>query len=219
MYIILQKYVFLHRKYALRVMKILLVDNYDSFVYNIVGLLQQCRRLMGDIEWDIAMNDNIPIEHLNMYDAVILSPGPGLPAEAGDLMELIGLCVETHPVLGICLGCQAIAEYYGAKLSQLTMPRHGHVSQLCGIVPDDRLLGPYAGVGIQVGRYHSWVIDEPTVGKDSGLEITSRDEEGNVMSIAHSQRPVYGLQFHPESVNTPEGLSILLRFLSECRSS
>lgn len=198
-------------------MKILLVDNYDSFVYNIVGLLRQCREVMdggGGLEWDVVRNDEIPPGGMEGYDAVILSPGPGIPSEAGDMMRLIGRCVGTHAILGVCLGCQAIAEYFGAGLCRLPVPRHGHRSRLEGIATDDDLLGGLAGdEEMLVGRYHSWVIDGNTIGDDSELMITSRDEEGNIMSVSHRWLPVYGVQFHPESINTPQGIKIMQRFI------
>lgn len=195
-------------------MKILLVDNYDSFVYNIVGLLRQCREEMDGIpEWDVVRNDRIPIGHMDGYDAIILSPGPGIPSEAGDMMRLIEQCAGSHPMLGVCLGCQAIAEYFGAGLCRLPLPRHGHRSRLEGIVAEDDLLGGMAGEEMLVGRYHSWVIDGNTIGEDSELMITSRDEEGNIMSVSHRRLPVYGVQFHPESINTPQGIRIVRRFL------
>lgn len=195
-------------------MKILLIDNYDSFVYNIVGLLQRCRRTYKELKWEIAMNDCIPFDNLSDYDAVILSPGPGIPSEAGKLMTLLRECHSTHPTLGICLGCQAIAEFFGASLCCLTLPYHGHCSELRNINKDDDLVGFYHDTDAKVGRYHSWVIDDRSINKDSALIVTSRDEDDNIMSIRHRHLPLYGVQFHPESIISEGGEQLLLNFIT-----
>ena len=195
-------------------MKILLIDNYDSFVYNIVGLLQRCRKKQSDLAWDVAMNDSIPFDHLSDYDAIILSPGPGVPSEAGEMMRLLGECVATHPILGICLGCQAIAEFFGATLRCLPLPCHGHCSELRHIDKEDEIVGFYHQRIGKVGRYHSWVIDDTSVADNSPIIVTSRDEDGNIMSIRHQELPCYGVQFHPESIISEGGEQLLLNFLS-----
>ena len=190
-------------------MKILIIDNYDSFVYNIVGLLQKCRHEFTNLEWDVAKNDHIPLNHTSRYDAIILSPGPGIPSEAGQLIALIRQCKTTHPILGICLGCQAIAECFGCRLKQLERPRHGHQSTLKEIDPEDSIIGFYDNSSGIVGRYHSWVIDETSIEKNTPIIITSRDEDGNIMSIRHSTLPIYGVQFHPESIISENGEQVI----------
>lgn len=194
-------------------MKILLIDNYDSFVFNIVGLLRQCRREFPCLEWDVVKNDRVTLPEAEGYDGLILSPGPGLPAEAGRMPEVIKRCAGRIPILGVCLGCQAIAEAFGCGLRQLEAPRHGHPSPLHIEDPSDPLVGFLSGQRVTVGRYHSWVIDESTMTADTPLTVTSRDEDGLIMSISHRTHPLFGLQFHPESIITTHGPHLLLRFL------
>lgn len=200
-------------------MRILLIDNYDSFVYNIVGMLQQCRDTSSfdDLEWDVIRNDLLPYDGLDYYDALILSPGPGIPSEAGEMMRIINQCAETHPILGICLGCQAIAEYFGASLCQLSKPLHGHCSELQHIDPDDKLIGEFTGGRWRVGRYHSWMIDRQSIPKGGALLITSCDENENIMSVRHRHLPIFGTQFHPESIITENGIRIIYNFLNLVR--
>ena len=195
-------------------MKILLIDNYDSFVYNIVGLLQKCRLTFPDLEFDVIRNDRITLSDTARYDAIILSPGPGIPSEAGLLTAVIDHCKTTHPILGICLGCQAIAEQFGCLLRLLEKPRHGHCSTLCNVDEADPIVGFCNNEVAKVGRYHSWVIDEKSIPTDTPLVITSRDEDGNIMSVRHSTLPIFGLQFHPESIISNCGLRMLQNFLS-----
>lgn len=194
-------------------MNVLIIDNYDSFVYNIVGLLRECRDSAGAVpERDVVRNDAIPFESLGRYDAVILSPGPGVPDEAGELMRLVGEAAGRVPILGICLGHQAIAQYYGASLRQLSHPRHGHPSPLTYIDGSDLVMGICAERAATVGRYHSWTVDESTL--PDVLCVTSRDEEGNIMSLRHRTQPVYGMQFHPESIITSCGHSLMQSFIT-----
>lgn len=193
--------------------KLLLVDNHDSFVYNIVGLLERVRTIHSDLHftWDVILNDQISIGDVASYDALILSPGPGIPSEAGKLMEIISVYANKLPILGICLGFQAIAESFGAHLVHLPVTRHGHPSRLIGIDPADPLLGKLATTSPTVGRYHSWGI-APTSLPDT-LIATSFDEEGNLMSIRHRDLPLFGTQFHPESIISDCGLHILASYL------
>lgn len=199
-------------------MKILLIDNYDSFVYNIVGLLQKCSRIFPDLAWDVKRNDSVIASDTDSYDGIILSPGPGLPSEAGRLLDIIRYAAGRRPILGICLGCQAIAEHYGAKLRQLKSPRHGHCSQLNIIDDKDPVMGFLKKTHENnkhgmVGRYHSWVIDDESIPPTTPLCITSHDEEGHIMSIRHTELPIFGLQFHPESIISTDGPRILSNFL------
>lgn len=186
--------------------KILVVDNYDSFVYNLVQLLRESGRA-----FDIVRNDCIPFDRLSDYRRLLLSPGPGVPQEAGELLRLIGQCHATHSILGVCLGHQAIGEYFGAEVRQLSLPKHGHASPLRILEPDDTL---YRGVedGTIVGRYHSWVLDRDTF--PSCLHPTAVDEDGNIMSFTHRTLPVFGVQYHPESVITVQGQTIVRNWLS-----
>lgn len=195
-------------------MNILIIDNYDSFVYNIVGLLQRERAAGGwdKLEWDVVRNDAIPFDSLDRYDAIILSPGPGVPHEAGSLMRLVAEAAHI-PMLGICLGHQAIAQHYGARLCQLAHPRHGHPSVLTDIDSSDPLIGRCWGV--TVGRYHSWTVDESSL--PSCLRVTSRDEEGHIMSMRHESLPTFGVQFHPESIITTCGRKLLHNFIAYVR--
>lgn len=194
-------------------MNILIIDNYDSFVYNIVGLLRECRdRSCGGVDWRVVRNDDIPFAGLDGYDAVILSPGPGVPEEAGELMRLVDVAAGRLPMLGICLGHQAIAQYYGASLLQLSHPRHGHPSPLMDVDATDPVVGRCVGRDVTVGRYHSWTVDESTL--PDSLTVTSRDEEGHIMSLRHRSQPVYGVQFHPESIITTCGHTLLQSFIT-----
>ena len=194
-------------------MRLLIIDNHDSFVYNIVGLLRDCiRRGAVSLSWTIEKNDAVSFDRLHEYDALILSPGPGLPSEAGSLMRVIDLCADTKPMLGICLGCQAIAEYFGASLRHLDRPRHGHLSHLTGIGSDDELMGVFASRDVAVGRYHSWVVSDESL--PTQILVGARDEEGNIMSLRHVSLPIFGTQFHPESIVSGCGIDIMERFLS-----
>lgn len=196
-------------------MRILIINNHDSFVFNIVELLREISRDRDfrNLQWDMEMNDEIDIPGALTYDALILSPGPGIPEEAGQLMELMEKCANHLPILGICLGFQAIGEYFGAKLHKLPTPKHGHRSILRNIDPHDAVMGSLADRKVAVGRYHSWVIDRDTLPAE--LIATSFDEEGNIMSLRHKTLPVFGTQFHPESIITDCGQQILSAFLHQ----
>jgi anthranilate synthase component 2 len=187
---------------------ILVIDNHDSFVYNLVQLLRQ----NGRCRFEIISNDRIAHCHPRRFDKILLSPGPGIPEEAGDMPALIDQCKHTHPILGICLGHQAIAENFGASLQQLTSPRHGHSSPLNITDPGDPLFRQIPP-GTPIGRYHSWVIDP--AGLPACLKISSLDEEGHIMSFYHASLPIHGLQFHPESIITRHGRQIINNWLDE----
>ncbi|MDE5689998.1 MAG: aminodeoxychorismate/anthranilate synthase component II [Duncaniella sp.] len=198
-------------------MRLLIIDNHDSFVHNIIGLLRDCvSRMPFRLSWDVVKNDEIPFDCIDNYDALIISPGPGLPAEASGLMKAIDLCSQTKPILGICLGCQAIAEYFGGSLRHLDHPAHGHLSVLKNVDASDPLLGCVGSETIAVGRYHSWVVAKETL--PSSLAVSSQDEDGNIMSVRHTELPVFGLQFHPESIMSNCGTDIIGGFLSIVRS-
>lgn len=197
-------------------MKILIVDNHDSFVCNIIGLLQRIAREEPDVCWETAACDAVPFSRLHSFDAVILSPGPGLPSEAGSLMRVVAECEGEIPLLGICLGCQAIAEHHGLRLRRLPEPRHGHASRLVVADAADPVVGSFDAT--RIGRYHSWVIDPEAFASGSHpLKATSHDEEGNIMSISHRSLPVYATQFHPESIITTHGLEMMRGFIRQVR--
>lgn len=199
-------------------MRAVLIDNHDSFVYNIVGVLERIRseESFGELTWNVVRNDTVPVEAIERADAVILSPGPGVPSEAGALMEIIGRYVGEKPMFGICLGFQAIAEHFGGKLINLAETRHGHLSHLCGIDASDPVMGGLKGTTPCVGRYHSWGVDRGTL--PLCLIPTSVDEEGNLMSFRHRSLPVYGTQFHPESYISDCGEGILRSFFKQTRA-
>lgn len=191
--------------------KMLIVDNYDSFVYNIVQLL---REASGAPAFDVVRNDRLDFRRLEEYGGILLSPGPGLPEEAGDLLALVERCRASHPMLGVCLGHQAIAVSFGASLQNLAHPLHGHPTVLQNVAADDPLL---AGLPERatVGRYHSWVVEASTL--PAALAVTSVDEEGHIMSFRHTSLPLHGVQFHPESCISDCGRRILENWLAICR--
>lgn len=174
--------------------KVLVVDNDDSFVYNIVEMLRPYAYM--DVVNHSAVADT------DLYDAILLSPGAGLPCDYPLMDRLIARCAITHPIFGVCLGHQAIATHYGAKLKRLDTPLHGYENSLqtalCGVTT--------------VGCYNSWVVDESTIGGD--LVVTSADISGNVMSLRHRQLQICGVQFHPESIITLGGAAIFSHWLS-----
>ena len=187
-------------------MKILVFDNYDSFTYNLVHLVQ---KITGD-KVDVFRNDQIPLEKVKVYDKIILSPGPGIPKEAGMLLPLIEEYAPTKSILGVCLGHQAIGEAFGGKLVNLSTVYHG-VSTNCELLATSRELFRGLPENIPVGRYHSWIISEE--GFPEELEITARDENNYIMALQHKNYDVQGVQFHPESVLTPDGETILRNWL------
>lgn len=185
--------------------KIVVIDNYDSFVYNLVHYLEEL-----DCIVTVLRNDQFHIEDLEIYDQILLSPGPGIPDEAGLLKDVIKRYAATKPILGVCLGQQAIGEVYGGLLSNLDTVFHGVVTSI-NIVKEDTVLFKGLGDKIDVGRYHSWVVDQE--GFPPALEITAVDENGQVMALRHREHDVRGVQFHPESVLTPHGKAILKNWI------
>ena len=180
--------------------KILVIDNYDSFTYNLVHYLEDL-----DCEVTVYRNDEFDIDEIAIFDKILLSPGPGIPDEAGLLKAVIQKYGPTKSIFGVCLGQQAIGEVYGGTLSNLDKVYHGVATHVKTVV-DDELLFEGLGNEFEVGRYHSWVVDAnlPDV-----LEATSFDENGQVMSLRHKTFDVRGVQFHPESVLTPNGKKML----------
>ncbi|MEO8234508.1 MAG: aminodeoxychorismate/anthranilate synthase component II [Flavobacterium sp.] len=181
--------------------KILVIDNYDSFTYNLVHYLEDL-----NCEVTVYRNDEFDIDEIKNFDKILLSPGPGIPDEAGLLKEVIRTYAATKSILGVCLGQQAIGEVFGGSLINLEKVYHG-VATNVNVVVDNESLFDGLEKQIEVGRYHSWVVntfDFPDV-----LEITSVDENGQIMSLRHKTYDVRGVQFHPESVLTPNGKKIL----------
>lgn len=185
-------------------MKIAIIDNYDSFTYNLSHLVKE----LG-AEVTVLRNDQFQLEDLNPYSKIILSPGPGIPSEAGLLLDVIRTYAGRKPILGVCLGHQAIGEVFGAKLENLSHVFHG-VATPCHILTDDQLFGSIPR-DITVGRYHSWVVSKD--GLPDCIEVTAESDEGQIMALRHKQLNVRGIQFHPESILTPDGKQMIQNFL------
>ena len=185
-------------------MKIVIIDNYDSFTYNLSHLIKS----LG-AEVDVVRNDQFELSDLEPYSKIVLSPGPGIPSEAGLLLDVIRTYAGKKPILGVCLGHQAIGEVFGAKLENLSDVFHG-VATPCHILADDPI---FSGLDrdITVGRYHSWVV--ATNGLPACLEVTAVSDEGQIMALRHKTLNVRGIQFHPESVLTPDGRKMIQNFL------
>ena len=187
-------------------MKILVFDNYDSFTYNLVHLVEKI--IHQKVE--VFRNDQIPLEKVKAYDKIILSPGPGLPAEAGLLLPLIEAYAATKSMLGVCLGQQAIGEVFGGKLENLATVYHG-VATNCNLQTSVAPLFKGLPAQIEVGRYHSWIVSDENFPAE--LEVTARDDNNYIMALQHRKYDVQGVQFHPESVLTPMGEQILRNWL------
>lgn len=186
-------------------MKLLVFDNYDSFTYNLVHLVKQVDK---GINVEVYRNDEMPLESVAQYDKIILSPGPGVPSEAGQLLPLIKEYAGKKSILGVCLGHQAIGEAFGGKLVNLSTVYHGvalncqlHSSALFAGLPQS----------IPVGRYHSWVVSTENFPEE--LDVTAVDDNGYIMALQHKTYDIQGVQFHPESVLTPDGETILRNWL------
>ena len=188
-------------------MKILLLDNYDSFTYNIVHVIKK----LGYTDIDVIRNDKITLEEVAKYDKIILSPGPGIPSEAGIMEDLIRRYGQEKSILGVCLGHQAIGEVYGAKLENLSNVYHGIATKI-KVIAKDKI---YENLPeeFEVGRYHSWVVKNENLPED--IIVTSIDDDNNIMGLRHKSYDVYGVQFHPESILTPLGEELLNNFLSK----
>jgi anthranilate synthase component II len=186
-------------------MKVLVVDNYDSFVYNIVHLLYE----IGVAEIEVVKNDQLDFSYINQFDKIVLSPGPGIPKNAGMMPQLLKEFASTKSILGICLGHQAIAEHFGTDLINLSEPLHGVASEI-EIVKVDYLFENLPK-HFKIGHYHSWVVSEAI---SDDLEILAKDELGNIMAIKHKKYDVCGLQFHPESILTENGKTILINWIN-----
>ncbi len=186
--------------------KVLVIDNFDSFTYNLVHYLEEMNH-----EVTVFRNDEFDINEVQNFDKIVLSPGPGIPDEAGLLKEVIRQYAETKSILGVCLGQQAIAEVFGGALLNLDKVFHG-VSTKIDVVVEDEVLFQNLETQFEVGRYHSWIVKNPL---PAVLEITSVDQGGQIMSLRHRKFDVRGAQFHPESVLTPNGKQMLKNWLNE----
>lgn len=185
--------------------KLLVIDNYDSFTYNLVHYLESCT----EDEIQVIRNDEIDFESIGEFDRIVLSPGPGLPSGSGELLPLIRKFYCEKPILGVCIGMQAIAQVFNGKLKQLEKVYHGIDTPL---VIKSRL-GIFKGLPkhIRVGRYHSWVVDKENPPLD--FNITAIDEGGNPMAMQHNTLPLFAVQFHPESVMTEYGMEMISNWL------
>ena len=187
--------------------KILVIDNYDSFTYNLVHYIEQ----LTDDPLDVYRNDKIELQEIDKYDKILLSPGPGIPVEAGICLDLIKRYAKTKIIIGVCLGHQAIAEALGGKLVNLNRVYHGVSTKVKILTPDDSL---YKGIPaeFQAGRYHSWIVSKE--GLPDCFNINSEDDQGIIMGISHKEYNVKGIQYHPESVLTEHGLKIIENWLN-----
>ena len=186
-------------------MKIVIIDNYDSFTYNLAHLVKS----LG-AEVTVLRNDRFALEELDAFDKIILSPGPGIPSEAGQLLDIIRTYAGRKPMLGVCLGHQAIGEVFGARLENLRDVFHGVATEGRQFGTDPLFRG--LPERIVMGRYHSWVVGRE--GFPDCLEITAVSDEGQIMALRHREFDIHGIQFHPESVLTPDGADILRNWLN-----
>ena len=181
-------------------MRILILDNYDSFTWNLHHLLEP----LGEVT--VKRNDGISVDEAASFHRIVLSPGPGLPSEAGILPELVRRLIPTHPILGICLGMQAIAEACGGSLYNQATVKHGIAVPCIPELPTDPFfMGTEAP--FEVGLYHSWAVDEGSLPKE--LRVVAKSTEGVIMALRHKRFPAFGVQFHPESVLTPSGAHMI----------
>ena len=181
--------------------KILLIDNYDSFTYNLLHYLEYS----GNCELAVKRNDEINLNDVDRFDAIVISPGPGLPKQAGCVFNVLAKYYDTKKILGVCLGHQAIAEFFGASLYNLEKVYHG-VATRTNILVEDSLLNKMNN-GFKAGRYHSWAVSSDTLPDD--LEVTSVDDSGIIMSLSHKKYNIKSVQFHPESILTENGLQMI----------
>lgn len=187
-------------------MKVLLLDNYDSFTFNLLQLLREA----GVNDLTIVKNDQLSFEDAEKYNAIVISPGPGLPSESGITCELIRRFAGKKKMLGVCLGMQAIAEVFGGKLVQPGYVLHGETIQAKPLAPVDAL---FVGMesGFDAGLYHSWAVDDKNL--PNCLRITAKDSRGIIMALRHKEFDISGVQFHPESIMTPLGVEMIANWL------
>jgi len=193
--------------YTQKMVKILILDNYDSFTFNLLHYVEE----FGVHQVDVFRNDHISIEEVAEYDGIILSPGPGIPCEAGNLIPIINEYHQTKRIFGVCLGLQAIVESFGGSLLNLSTVYHGIASKMEVIEPAHYLFNNIPKQ-FEAGRYHSWIANQGTL--PTCLRVTATDENNQIMALCHKELDVCGVQFHPESILTPNGKQIIFNWLS-----
>jgi anthranilate synthase component 2 len=187
--------------------KLLVLDNYDSFTYNLVHLIEK----IGQVDFEVHRNDKITLEEVSKFDKILLSPGPGLPKDAGIMPELIKKYSDSRSIFGVCLGLQAIGEAFGAKLKNLDTVYHGIATPI-KVLESDSIFKDCPS-NFTVGRYHSWVVDQNNL--PSCLKITAIDDQNSIMALSHTSLNVQGVQFHPESILSEQGETILRNWLCQ----
>ncbi|MCT1524833.1 anthranilate synthase component II [Sphingobacterium hotanense] len=186
---------------------VLVIDNYDSFTYNLVHLLQEL-----NTAYVVVRNDKFELADVEQYDKILLSPGPGIPEEAGLLMDVIRTYAPSKSILGICLGQQAIAEVFGGTLYNMPKPLHGVATSIHITDPEEKLFQNFPSDS-KIGRYHSWAVEDKTL--PESLKITAVDPSGVIMALSHKEYDVRGMQFHPESILTDNGKSLIENWLKD----
>ena len=192
-------------------LKIILIDNYDSFTFNLVHLIEK----VTDIVPVVVRNDEVSVNELEPYDLIVLSPGPGIPSEAGKLKEIIQYYAQKKPIFGVCLGLQAIVEVFGGTIENMETVYHGVATDI-NIIDNNSTLFKDFHKKIAVGRYHSWIASVKNFPTE--FNITATDEQGRIMAIEHKLLPIYAVQFHPESILTPDGEKILRNIFNKIKN-
>ena len=190
-------------------MQILMIDNYDSFTYNLVQILES----FSGVSVTVKRNDKLTLNEVSTFEKIVLSPGPGIPSEAGIMMEIVRNFAETKSILGVCLGHQCIGEVFGSQLLNILTPIHGKATALEVIDPEELL---FRGLPkrFSVGRYHSWVVQR-TATPNEELKITAVDDSGEIMALRHMRLNVRGVQFHPESILTEHGRTMIENWVAD----
>ena len=190
-------------------MQILMIDNYDSFTYNLVQILES----FSGVSVTVKRNDKLTLNEVSTFEKIVLSPGPGIPSEAGIMMEIVRNFAETKSILGVCLGHQCIGEVFGSQLLNILTPIHGKATALEVIDPEELL---FRGLPkrFSVGRYHSWVVQR-TATPNEELKITAVDDSGEIMALRHTRLNVRGVQFHPESILTEHGRTMIENWVAD----
>lgn len=191
-------------------MKILILDNYDSFTYNLVHMVEE---ITGEMP-DVFRNDEIPLEAIEDYDLIILSPGPGVPDEAGILKEVIATYAGKKPIFGVCLGLQAITEVFGGRIINMDEVYHGVATEM-EVIDENAVIFKTLPKLFTAARYHSWIADNKTMPSD--LQVTCVDDQGGVMAIQHKKFNISAVQFHPESILTPDGEQMVRAFIDNAQ--